>query len=101
MDTKPITECERALLRMPSIASQLPVEIAGGAGWSEFTGECHFCKQDIPDNLLRGSVAIPLPSVAVIEAVGGRLAHLAPAPTVWQRIRDFLGFPATYRGSSK
>ncbi|MBL1153149.1 MAG: hypothetical protein HND43_10525 [Armatimonadetes bacterium] len=127
MDTKPITEQERALLRMPSIASQFPVEIAGGVGWSEFTGECRFCKQDIPDDLLRGAVSRPLPSVAVIEAVGvcphckiattflyrlhddmritGPRADgwrtWRPAPTVWQRIRDFFGFPAMHRGSSK
>ncbi|MCL4748264.1 MAG: hypothetical protein KJZ83_23070, partial [Burkholderiaceae bacterium] len=83
--------------------------------------------QDIPDDLLRGAVTKPLPSVAVIDAVGvcphckiattflyrlhddmritGPRADgwrtWRPAPTVWQRIRDFLGFPATQRGSSK
>jgi len=70
MNTKPLTVRERALLAMPTIASQMPVALPGGVGWSEFTGECHFCLSDIPDELLRGSVTKPLPTVAVVEAVG-------------------------------
>ena len=70
VETKPITARERELLGMASIASQMPVELPNGAGWTAFTGECAFCHRDIPDDLLRGTIIRPLPSVAVVEAVG-------------------------------
>lgn len=116
MDTKPITPRERELLEMPSIASQMPVAFDSGRKWTEFKGECHFCKQEIPDELLRGSITRPLPSVAVVEAAGVcpqcRIATIylyrlhedmritgpredgwktwRPEPTWWERLRNFL-----------
>lgn len=68
--TKPITQRERALLTMPSITSQMPIEFKNGAIWTEFTGECKFCKKDVPAELLCGSVTRPIETVAVVEAVG-------------------------------
>lgn len=68
--TKPISKRERELLGMDSIASQMPVEFPNGACWTELIGECKFCRREIPDDLLRGSVTRPLPSVTVVEAVG-------------------------------
>lgn len=68
--TKPITERERQLLAMPTIASQLPVTFANGVSWTELTGNCNLCKKDIPADLLRGAVSRPFASVAVVEAVG-------------------------------
>ncbi len=55
---------------MDSIASQMPVEFSNGACWTELIGECKFCRREISDDLLRGSVTRPLPSVTVVEAVG-------------------------------
>jgi hypothetical protein len=115
--TKPITQRERDLLGMASIASQMPVEFANGARWEDFTGNCKFCQRDIPGDLLRGAVTRPLPSVAVVEAVGVcpacRIATpflyrmhddmrltgpredgwrtWRPEPTWWERVKIMLG----------
>ncbi len=64
---------------MPSITSQMPVVITGGVAWSEFTGECYFCEQSIPDGLLRGLITKPLPSVAVIVHASAPTVMVAPA----------------------
>lgn len=69
-NTKPLSQRERELLGMASIASQMPVDFGNGARWTEFTGECKLCRKDIPPELLRGAVTRPIPSVAVVEAVG-------------------------------
>jgi hypothetical protein len=68
--TKPLTQRERELLTMPSIASQMPVEFKNGASWVEFVGECKFCNDDIPAALVRGCVSRPLEAVVVVEAIG-------------------------------
>ena len=68
--TKPISERERQLLAMPSIASQFPVTFANGVCWTELTGTCNLCCKEIPADLLRGAVSRPVPSAIVIEAVG-------------------------------
>ncbi len=68
--TKPISERERQLLAMPSIASQFPVKFANGVCWTELTATCNLCCKEIPADLLRGAVSRPVPSVVVVEAVG-------------------------------
>jgi len=85
--TKPITPRERELLEMETIASQMPIKFSNGACWTDFTGECNFCDREIPDDLLRGSVTRPLPSVAVVEAVGV-CPHCRIATTFLYRMHD-------------
>ncbi len=68
--TKPISERERQLLAMPSIASQFPVIFENGACWTELACACNICHKDIPPDLLRGTISRPVPSVVVVEAVG-------------------------------
>lgn len=85
--TKPITPRERELLGMETIASQMPIKFSNGDCWTDFTGECNFCDREIPDDLLRGSVTRPLPSVAVVEAVGV-CPHCRIATTFLYRMHD-------------
>ena len=59
-----------ALLAMDSITSRMPIRFANGAHWSGFNGRCSRCQNYINPELLCGSVTMPLPSVAVIEAAG-------------------------------
>lgn len=120
--TKPISPRERELLEMASIASQMPVKFGNGACWLELTGECKFCGKPIPDALLRGMVSMPVPTTAVVEAVGvcpecriatpflyrmhddmrltgpreGGWQTWRPALTWWERIKDAVaGFNKT------
>lgn len=55
---------------MPPVASQMPVVFANGTCWNEITGSCRGCGQSFAESAFRGVVSRPLPSVAVIEAVG-------------------------------
>lgn len=68
--TKPLSDREMALLRMPSIASQLPVGFENGAEWEHLTGMCNICCEEIPDDLLRGAVTKPRSDLVVVEAMG-------------------------------
>ena len=67
---KPLSERHLELIRMPSIASQMPVRFANGAVWSEMTGHCKSCGRLLPAEFFCGAVTRPMESVAVIEAVG-------------------------------
>jgi hypothetical protein len=95
--TKPITQRERELLGMASVASQMPVDFANGARWVELTGECKFCAKDIPADLLRGAVTRPLRSVAVVEAVGV-CADCRIATTFLYRMYDDMRLTAPREG---
>ncbi len=115
--SKPITDRQRELLGMASIASQMPVEFPTGVCWTEFRGECKFCRGDIPDSHLRGQVTRPMPSVAIVEAIGvcpsckmatpflcrlyddwrfsnlfdGRWCTWRPSPSLWDRLKRLFG----------
>lgn len=70
VDTKPITDREKELLKARSVAEQLPIEFKNGATFSDFTGSCANCREAIPDNLLFGEITRPIESLARLEAVG-------------------------------
>ena len=113
---RPWTKRDKELFDMPSIESQFPVTFANGNRWDSVGGFCAICHQPAE---LHGSVTRPLPSVAVIEAVGlcptcmaatpmlirihddmtasgpdprtGRWTTWAPKPSVWQRFLALVG----------
>lgn len=66
----PLTPRTCELLTMPSIMSRFPVAFSNNAIWEEFDGECSCCGKTLHRDHVRGIVARPVPSVAVIEAVG-------------------------------
>lgn len=66
----PLTSRDRELLEMPSVVSQFPVAFANDAVWEEFDGECCCCGRTLSRDLVRGLVSRPVPTVAVVEAVG-------------------------------
>lgn len=65
-----LTPRDRELLAMPSVMSQFPVAFANNAVWEEFDGECSCCGKTLLREHVRGLVARPIPSVAVVEAAG-------------------------------
>ena len=66
----PVTDRQRQMMDMPTIASQMPVVFGGNSRWDEFEGYCAECGQSIRMGWLRGRVSRPVPQVAVIEAIG-------------------------------
>lgn len=58
------------LLKMPTIETQMPVRFNNGAEWTELKGECKGSGCTLPEANMRGSVLMPFPNVAVVEAVG-------------------------------
>lgn len=58
------------LLKMPTIASQMPVEFPNGAYFSEFKGECQGCRIELPDDVVRGSVVKHTNAMFALEACG-------------------------------
>jgi len=58
------------LVRMPSIASQMPVKFENGNVWHTFEGCCASCGREIPGDMVRGTVTRQLTSCFTIEAVG-------------------------------
>jgi len=66
----PLTPRDRELLSMDRLSSCFPVNFDNGAVWTSLEGQCRGCGRPVPESRLRGLVARPIPSVAVIEAVG-------------------------------
>jgi hypothetical protein len=58
---------------MATIASQMPVVFNNGATWEEFKGECKICGKELPVEHVVGNVTRPIPSVAIVEAIGACL----------------------------
>lgn len=50
------------------LSSQLPIKVSS-VTWEKITVGCERCKQDIPDNMLRGSITSLIPSVVTVEGV--------------------------------
>lgn len=65
-----LSDNDRELVALPSIASQMPVRFANGACWELFDGQCKDCGKDIASARLTGKVTRPMESVATVEAVG-------------------------------
>jgi hypothetical protein len=65
-----LSDEDRELVALPSIASQMPVRFANGACWERFDGQCKACGKDIDAARLTGKVTRPMESVATVEAVG-------------------------------
>lgn len=68
--TTPLSTADRDLLRMPSIASQMPVRMANGATWEALRGECKVCQRTIRDVRLTGRITQVVPTAITIDAVG-------------------------------
>lgn len=66
----PMSDEDRTLLAMPSIASQMPVQLKNGACWQEFQGVCNGCHQPLPAHQVTGRVTRLHDSAAAIQAVG-------------------------------
>lgn len=56
--------------QLPPIAASFPVTLPGGGKVDEFSGHCAKCDDKIPSADLHGSVAMVIPTVATISAVG-------------------------------
>lgn len=67
-----LTDRERELFAMPSVMSQLPIVFKSGLKpkVTEYDCDCTCCDETIPREAVHGLVSYPIPSVAVIEAVG-------------------------------
>lgn len=66
----PLSDCDRALMAMPSIASQMPVQFKSGACWEGLEGVCNGCNQVIANPLMTGRITRLMEPVATVEAVG-------------------------------
>lgn len=60
---------DRELLAMPSLADKLPLQFDNGFTISGFEGICNKCERRIPLETTFGLITLPLPGIAVIEAV--------------------------------
>lgn len=69
-DTSPLTARDQELLAMPSIASRMPIVFANTSRWTEFVCSCSGCGNELPPDVVRGSITRPLETVAVVEAIG-------------------------------
>ena len=58
VETTPLTEVQRATLRMPSIQSQMPIRFRNGARLDTFNGTCSQCGQTLHMGHLHGSVVM-------------------------------------------
>ena len=66
----PLSDSDLELLKMPSIAAQMPVRFSNGAYWGRITGYCSDCGKEIPTASFTGRVTQPMESLATVEAVG-------------------------------
>lgn len=69
MHTQPPPDRYMELLAMPPIAYQLPVTFENGLQLSEVPCRCAECNSEIAIELIRGSISMAFPRVAVINAV--------------------------------
>lgn len=97
----PLDQRQTELMAMPSIMSFFPLMMPSKRQWLQFEGKCQGCKKVVSPEDLRGQVSWPIPTTAVVEAVGVchgcrlvtpffyRLhddAHFsAPTPNGWQK----------------
>ena len=114
---QPLTPRDLELLKMPTIASQMPVSFTNGAIWSDLKGECKNCGCELPDHSVRGHVAQQTPKMFSVEAVGvcdscrlitrflyrlhddmritgprdGRWQTWMPRSTLFERVRTLIG----------
>ncbi len=51
------------------IGTQMPIVFSNNLSWHSLTIGCSRCKEDIPDEYLRGSVTSLIPSVVTVEGV--------------------------------
>lgn len=70
MSLRQISERERELLAMDPVMRAFPVQFSVQSVWERMSGECKSCGKEILDEDFRGQVTRPIPSVAVVEAVG-------------------------------
>jgi hypothetical protein len=84
---RPVTERELDLWRMPTIEAQMPVRFENGRVWEAFKGFCVRCHAEVPMGSLRGMISRPMPSVAVLEAIG-YCGHCNVASTFTYRFHD-------------
>lgn len=66
----PVTERDKELMAMPSIASQLPVKFNGGQTWTKVEGICKGCGHVLPDDLVHGIICSQTRTMSSMEAVG-------------------------------
>jgi len=85
--TNPISDGQFQTLSMPTIESQLPLKYANGYVLEIFEGNCSICDTRIKPQNLHGSIKVPFPSIAIIEAVG--MCHSCKvAIPFFMRVRD-------------
>jgi hypothetical protein len=60
----------RELLGMSTLESQFPVTFPNGTTWQKLDGNCAQCGGVLHPSMVHGLVSRPIPSVAVVEAVG-------------------------------
>lgn len=69
-ETAPPTERDLEVLSAPSLAGQFPVLFPNGRSWTAVDGRCSGCKGALKMACMRGTVTRPMPTVAVVEAIG-------------------------------
>jgi hypothetical protein len=115
----PLTARDRELLAMPTLISQFPIFFDNNVCFGKIEGVCICCGKKLRQDCVRGLVSRPIPSVAVIEAVGvcndcklitrmdyrlhndKRVTGLRtdgwktwrPAPTLWERVSAIFKNP--------
>lgn len=64
------TARDLALLEMPSLDSQMPVQFANGTQWHSLECECRSCGKVLPIRQVRGAITRQTAHMATMEAVG-------------------------------
>lgn len=70
MRRSPISACDRELMELPSITSQMPVQFKNGACWECLEGQCKACGKNIEPSRLTGRLTRLVDAAATVEAVG-------------------------------
>lgn len=95
-----VSDRQLELIGMKTIASQMPIRLAGGKRLINVNGRCGACKHELPDEQVTGIITYPLPTVAVMEAVG--VCHKCEVVTSYDyRFHDDLRITGLSNGSWK
>lgn len=69
MTVKNIENLRYLFKTSPVLSSQLPIKFESAVSWHSLTISCERCKQDIPDEMVRGTLSSLIPTVVTIEGV--------------------------------
>ena len=92
-----LTETELRLLKLAPLQSNFPIKFDTGSEFAEMHCKCAHCRKPLLAEFVRGEVTRPIPSVAVIDAVGV-CTECKMITTFFYRLHSNMSVSTVYNG---